>query len=91
MDLGRIDYQIIHIPGSENYLGVLLSWSIKLGTETDGEVLEWVEPGPEQVDSMAVYVCLDADYRLLSRRVIKGRQLELGGLVRGQTSVRTVF
>ena len=44
-----------------------------------------------QVRSMAVYACPHADYSLPSKGAIKDKQLDLVGLVRGETSMRTTL
>ena len=72
--LGQFDYQIVHIPGSENCWGDLLSRWRKLGTGSDGEVSGSVVPRFVHVRAMAVYACLDADYRLPSKSAIKHKQ-----------------
>ena len=81
----------MHIPGSENCWGDLLSRWRNLGTGTDGEVSGSVEPGSVQVRSMAVYACHDAKYNLPTKSAIKDKQLELADLMGEHTSVRTAF
>ena len=54
VSLGQLDYQIIHIAGSENCWGDLLSRWRKLGTEGDVEASGRVESRSIQVRSVMV-------------------------------------
>ena len=53
--LGKLDYQIVHIPGSKNCWGDLLSRWRKLVTEADGEASGPVESGSMQVRPVVVH------------------------------------
>ena len=57
----------------------------------DLEVSGSVESRSVQVRFMTVYACRDADYGLPVKSAIKDNELELVELVRGRTSVRTMF